>query len=147
MMQKALESVENRGQFMSDLFEWLTVESDTVMKCAEIQEETDNPFVQLVAEIIRGSSKTHIRILNLIHECLVKKAVSLRPEELGQMVELVQGYLENETRSTDTVQQVISSSRIFVIKQLLAYMLEDRSRNLKLLDQLEDFKKNLYPYL
>jgi len=26
MTQKALESVENRGQFMTDLFEWLSVE-------------------------------------------------------------------------------------------------------------------------
>lgn len=147
MTQKTLESVENRGQFMTDLFEWLSVESDTVMKCTEIQEKTDNPFVQLVAEIIRGSSRTHIRILNLIHECLAKKAVSLTPEELGQMWELVQGYLETETKSVDMARQAISSSRIFVIRQLLIYMLEDKSRNLKLLGQLEDFKKNLYPYL
>jgi hypothetical protein len=147
MTQKALESLEKREQFLSDLYEWLSVESDTVMKCSEIQEETDNPFVQLVAEIIRGNAKTHIRILNLIHECLTRKAVSLTPDELGQIWELAQGYMETESKSIAMAEQAISSSRIFIIKQLLAYMLEDKTRNLKLVGHLEDFKKRLYPYL
>ena len=147
MTQKALESLEKREQFLSDLYEWLSVESETVMKCSEIQEETDNPFVQLVAEIVRGNSKTHIRILNLIHECLTRKAVSLTPDELGQIWELVQGYMEIESRSIEMAEQAISSSRIFIIKQLLAYMLDDKNRNLKLVGQLEDFKKRMYPYL
>lgn len=147
MTQKALESLEKREQFLSDLYEWLSVESDTVMKCSEIQEETDNPFVQLVAEIIRGNAKTHIRILNLIHECLTRKAVSLTPDELGQIWELAQGYMELESKSIEMAEQAISSSRIFIIKQLLTYMLEDKTRNVKLVGHLEDFKKRLYPYL
>ena len=147
MTQKALESNENRAQFVTDLFDWLSAESNTVMKCSAIREESDNPLVRLFAEIIQGSSETHIRILNLIHECLTKKAVSLTPDELGQICDLTKGYLEIERKSVDMAKRAVGNSRVFVIQQLLTYMLEDESRNLKLLDQLEDFKRRMYPYL
>ena len=147
MTQKALESNENRAQFMTDLFDWLSGESDTVMKCSAIREGSDNPLVHLFAEIIQGSSETHIRILKLIHECLTKKALSLTPDELGQISDLTKGYLEMERKSVDMAERAIGSSRVFVIKQLLTYMLEDESRNRQLFNQLEDFKRRMYPYL
>jgi hypothetical protein len=147
MTQKALESAENREQFLADLYEWLSAESDTVMRCSEVQRETNNSLVRLVAEIIQGNSRTHIRILNLIHECLTKKAISLTPDELGQIWDLVVDHLELERKSVDMAERAVRISRIFVIKQLLTYMVEDKSRDLKLLNQLENFKRSLYPYL
>lgn len=78
---------------------------------------------------------------------MTKKAISLTPDELGQIWGLVKGYLESERKSVDMAEHAIGDSRIFIIKQLLAYMLEDESRNFKLLEQLDDFKRRMYPYL
>jgi len=147
MTQKALESNENRAQLMADLFDWLSGESDTVAKCSAIREESKNPLVRLFAEIIQGSSETHIRILKLIHESLTRKAISLTPDELGQISDLMKGYLATERKSVDMAQRAVESSRIFAIRQLLTYMLEDESRSEKLLNQLDDFKRRIYPYL
>lgn len=147
MTQKALESIEDTEQFLADLYEWQSAESDTLVKCFEIQKKTNNVLVNLVAEIIQRNSKTHIQVLNLIHEGLTKKAMPLTPDELGQIWDLVESYAETERKSKDMAEKVICNSRMFAIKQLFVYMVEDESRNLKFLNQLEDFKRRMYPCL
>ena len=147
MAKKSLESVENKEQFLNDLEEWLKVEAKTRKQCSEIQKRTDNALVRMVAEIIRRDSKTHIEVLNLIRESLTEKAISLTPDDLAQIWDLVDGHREFEQKSIEMADRALRNSRIFVIRHLLTYMLEDESKHLKLLNQLEDFKRNLYPYL
>ena len=56
------------------------------------------------------------------------------PDELAQINDLAKGYLESERKLLDAAERAIGNSRVFVIQQLLTYMLEDKSRNLKVLD-------------
>ncbi len=147
MARKSLESVENRQQFLADLDEWLKVEAKTRKQCKDIQKKTENPLIRMIAEIIRRDSKTHIEVLNLIRQTLTEKAISLTPDELAQIWDLLDGHREFERRSVEMAERALRDSRIFVIRHLLTYMLEDESKHLKLLNQLEDFKRKLYPYL
>ena len=147
MPRKSLESVENRERFLSDLEEWLKVEAATRKRCSEVQKKTENPLIQMVAEIIRRDSKTHIQVLKLIRESLTKQAISLTPEELAEIWDLLDGHREIEQQAVDMAQKALRDSRIFVIRHLLTYLLEDESKHLKLLNQLEDFKRKIYPYL
>lgn len=147
MPTKSLESVENREQFLADLDEWLKVEAETRKNCSKIQKSTKNPLVQLVAEIIRRDSKTHIEVLKLIRKSLTEKAVSLTPDELAEIWDLVEHHREIEQKSVNMAENAIRNSRLFVIRHLLTYMVEDEMKHLKLLNQLDDFKRNLYPYL
>ena len=147
MARKSLESVENREQFLADIDDWLKVEAKTRKQCSAIQKNTENPLVGMIAEIIRRDSKTHIDVLNLIRKSLTEKAISLTPEELEQIWDLVDGHREIEEKSVDMAERALRNSRIFAIRHLLTYMLEDESKHLKLLNQLEDFKRKLYPYL
>jgi hypothetical protein len=147
MPRKSLESVENREQFLSDLEDWLKVEAATRKRSAEVQKKTRNPLINMVAEIIRRDSKTHIEVLNLIKESLTKKAIALTPDELAEIWDLLDGHRELEQKSVDMAERALRDSRIFVIRHLLTYLLEDESKHLKLLNQLEDFKRKIYPYL
>ncbi len=147
MPTKSLESVENREQFLADLDEWLKVEAETRKNCSKIQKSTKNALVQLVAEIIRRDSKTHIEVLKLIRKSLTEKAVSLTPDELAEIWDLVDHHREIEQKSVNMAENAIRNSRLFVIRHLLTYMVEDEMKHLKLLNQLDDFKRNLYPYL
>ena len=146
MAQRALESVESGEQFLADLYEWHSAESDTVVKCFEIQKKTNDILVNLVAEIIQRNSKTHIQVLSLLHEESTKKAISPTPDELGRIWDLVESYEETERKSKDMAEKVICSDRIFAIKQLFVYMVEDESRNLTFLNQLKDFGRRLDPH-
>lgn len=145
--KKSLESVENKKQFLADLDEWLKVESATRKNCADIQKRTENPLIRMIAEIIRRDSKTHIQVLQLIRDSLTKQAISLTPDELAEIWDLLEGHLEIEQKSVDMAERAMRNSRIFVIRHLLTYLLEDESKHVKLLNQLEDFKRKLYPYL
>lgn len=147
MPKRSLESVENKEQFLADLDEWLTVEAVTRKKCSEVQKKTENPLIKMVAEIIRRDSKTHIQVLELIRDSLTKKAISLTPDELAEIWDLLDSHRDMEQKAVDMAEQALRNSRIFVIRHLLTYLLEDESKHLKLLNQLEDFKRQLYPYL
>ena len=147
MPRKSLESVENRDQFLSDLDEWLKVEAATRKSCSDVQKKTENPLVHMVAEIIRRDSKTHIEVLKLIKDNLTKQAISLTPDELADIWDLLDNHREMEQKSVDMAEKALRESRIFVIRHLLTYLLDDESKHLKLLNQLEDFKRQIYPYL
>ncbi len=147
MPRKSLESVEKKGRFLADLDKWQKMESTSARTCTEVQKRTENPLIKMVAEIIRRDSETHIEVLELIKNSLTKQALHLTPDELQEIWDLVDGYHKIEQKSVDIAQQAIRDSRLFAIRHLLTYLLEDEAKHLKLLNQLDDFKRNLFPYL
>jgi hypothetical protein len=121
MPKKSLESAEKKGRFLVDVDKWQKMESLSVKTCQEVQKRTENPLIKMIAEIIRRDSESHIEVLK-------------------------HGYHKIEQKSVEIAQEAIRDSRLFEIRYLLTYLLEDESKHLKLLDQLDDFKRNLFPY-
>ena len=146
MPRKSLESAEKKEQFLADLDKWQKMESLSLKTCAEVQRRTENPLIKMIAEIIRRDSKSHINVLNLIKDSLTKEAIHLTPDELEEIWDLVDGYHKIEQKSVEIAQEAIRDSRLFEIRYLLTYLLEDESKHLKLLNQLDDFKRSLFPY-
>ena len=146
MPKKSLESAERKEQFLADLDKWQKMESLSVKTCAEVQKKTKNTLIKTIAEIIRRDSESHIDVLKLIRDSLTKEALHLTPDELVEIWDLVDGYHKIEHKSVDIAQEAIRDSRLFEIRYLLTYLLEDESKHLKLLNQLDDFKRSLFPY-
>ncbi len=146
MPGKSLESAEKKDKFLADLDKWQKMEAVSAKTCAEVQKKTKNPLIKMIAEIIRRDSETHIDVLKLIKDSLTKEAIHLTPDELVEIWDLVDGYHKIEQKSVEIAQEAIRDSRLFEIRYLLTYLLEDESKHLKLLDQLDDFKRNLFPY-
>jgi hypothetical protein len=122
------------------------MESLSAKTCTEVKKRTDNTLIKMIAEIIRRDSESHIEVLNLIRHSLTKEALHLTPDELEEIWDLVEGYHKIEHKSVDIAQEAIRDSRLFEIRYLLTYLLEDESKHLKLLTQLDDFKRSLFPY-
>ena len=141
-----MESAEKKEQFLVDLDKWQKMESLSAKTCAEVKKRTDNALIKMIAEIIRRDSESHIEVLELIRESLTKEALHLTPDELAEIWDLMEGYHKIERKSVDIAQEAIRDSRLFEIRYLLTYLLEDESKHLKLLDQLDDFKRSLFPY-
>jgi len=146
MPKKSLESAERKEQFLADLDKWQKMESLSVKTCTEVQKKTKNTLIKTIAEIIRRDSESHIDVLKLIRDSLTKEALHLTPDELVDIWDLVDGYHKIEHKSVDIAQEAIRDSRLFEIRYLLTYLLEDESKHLKLLNQLDDFKRSLFPY-
>ena len=79
-------------------------------------------------------------------DSLEKQAFSLTPEELGDVWDLIEKHIAAEKETIELAEKARKNSRMFVHRYLLSYLNEDEQKHDHLLERLEDFKRNLYPY-
>ena len=137
---------EQTDELVGLLREWQTIERESVNTCAEIMEKTDNPLIRQFMEIIRNDSVQHHRVQQFLIDTLTKEAVKLSPEELAQVWDEITAHDEVERKTIELAKKAKEQCRFFVQKALLDYLITDEEKHDHLLQSLEDFKKNLYPY-
>ena len=137
---------ENPEELTSILKTWQGLETATIAHTTDIMERTKNPLIRLVMEIIRRDSEMHHRVQQVLLDSLEKQAFSLSPEELGDIWEMVEQHAEMEKATIELAEKARSNCRLFAQRHLLTYLIEDEKKHDRLLSQLEDFKRNIYPY-
>jgi rubrerythrin len=142
-MQNAAENLE---ELTATLRRWQELETATVAQTSAIIEKTQNPLIRLVMEIIRQDSAMHHRVQQVILDSLEKQAFTLTPEELGDVWELIEKHAEMEKETIALGEKARRNCRLFVQRHLLTYLIEDEQKHDRLLGQLEDFKRKIYPY-
>lgn len=125
---------------------WQDAENRTVAQTTAIIAKTENPLVKLVMDIIRHDSIMHNRVQQFIVDSLTVKAISLTPEELGQIWEMVEQHIAMERETIGYGEELTKLCKLFVQSHLIGYLLTDENKHEKMLTQLEDFKRKLYPY-
>ncbi|MCI4398509.1 MAG: hypothetical protein JHC34_06675 [Acidobacteria bacterium] len=143
MKQKAAENLE---ELVTTLKRWQEIETAAVAQTSAIMEKTKNPFIRLVMEIIRQDSAMHKRVQQVILDSLEKEAFSLTPEELADVWTLIEEHAEMEKETLVFAEKARRNCRLFAQRHLLTYLIEDEQKHDRLLAQLEDFKRNIYPY-
>ena len=143
MTQKA---VENLTELVSTLTRWQEIESAAIAQTTAVMEKTRNPLIRLVMEIIRQDSAMHRRVQQVILDSLEKEAFSLTPEELGDVWEMIEKHSSMEKETIALAEKARRNCRLFVQRHLLTYLIEDEQKHDRLLTQLEDFKRKIYPY-
>ncbi len=143
MAQKAAENLE---ELVALLKRWQDIEVQTVAQTTAVMEKTGNPLIRLVMEIIRQDSAMHKRVQQVILDSLEKQAISLTPEELGDVWDMIEKHAEMEKETIALAEKARKNCRLFAQRHLLTYLIEDEKKHDRLLGQLEDFKRNLYPY-
>lgn len=138
--------VEHGSDFEEGIQKWQKLEDITIESCDKILNATDNTIVKTVAGIIKADSHKHKEILDVITVALTG-TITLTPEELGDIAELIESHLKFEKESIELAEREIDESRHFVVRQLLSYLLMDEQKHFKLLNQLRDFQRRLYPYV
>ena len=142
-MSKAAENVE---ELIATLRRWQQIEEATVAHTSKIMEKTQNPLIRLVMEIIRQDSVMHEKVQQVILDGLEKEAFTLTPEELGEIWDLVEQHAQMERETIELAEKARRNCRLFVHRHLLSYLIEDERKHERLLSQLEDFKRRIYPY-
>jgi rubrerythrin len=143
MKEKAVENLE---ELKETLQRWQEIEIATVAHTTALLERTQNPLVRLVMEIIRQDSSMHNKVQQVILDSLEKQAFTLTPEELGDIWEMLEKHIEMEKETIALAEKARRNCRLFVQRNLLTYLGEDEQKHLRLLGQLEDFKRSMYPY-
>ena len=143
MQEKAVENLE---ELKATIGRWQEIEVASVAQTTQIMERTQNPLIRLVMEIIRQDSVMHKRVQQVILDSLEKEAFTLTPEELGDIWEMVEKHAEMEKETIALAEKARRNCRLFVQRHLLTYLIEDEQKHDRLLAQLEDFKRKIYPY-
>lgn len=139
-------AAEETEELTGLLRKWQDIEDHSVASTTHIIEKSRNPLIQLVMEIIRQDSVMHKKVQQFMIDSLEKEAVTLTPEELGEIWESVERHAELEKETIRLADQARKNCRLFVQRHLLTYLVEDEQLHDRLLGQLEDFKRKIYPY-
>ena len=91
----------------------------------------------------------HYHVQEWVAESLERKTVSLTPEELGEVWEMIERHIELEKKSVEIAEQTLASLKgkaMVVQAYLLNYLLEDERKHSDLLSSLDSIKIKMYPY-
>ena len=125
---------------------WQEIERQSIETCAELMERTDNALVRQIMEIIRNDSVQHHRVQQFIIDTMTKTPVSLKPEELAVIWDEIEKHDAVEKEVVELGKSLRDDCTFFVQRTLLDYLIYDEQKHDMLLEELEKFKKNLYPY-
>jgi ABC-type sulfate/molybdate transport systems ATPase subunit len=128
------------------LRKWLVIEDESIQQAAAILQVTKNPLIRLVMEILGQDSVMHKKVQQAILDSLEKEAFSLQIEELAGVWEMIEKHDEAEKEAVRLAEEARKNCPLVIQQQLLSYLIEDEKKHDRLLNNLEGFKKRLYPY-
>lgn len=137
---------ELNEKLVGDLKKWQVVEDNSVKSTTQIISKTKNPIIKIIMEIIRQDSAMHRRVQQLIIDSFEKEAISITPEELGEVWDMVDKHIELEKETIALAEEARKYRRSPVIRYLIDYLLTDERKHEDLLVQMEDIKGGMYPY-
>jgi hypothetical protein len=137
---------DNPAELTTVLKNWQALETATVAHTTAIIAKTKNPLIQLIMEIIRQDSQMHHRVQQVLLDSMERQAFTLTPDELADIWDMVEKHADMEKQTIDLAEMALKNCRLFVQRHLLTYLIEDEKKHDRLLGQLEDFKRNIYPY-
>jgi hypothetical protein len=144
-----MSTKEIQEKLVRDMKTWQKIEDASVASTGKIIEQTDNPLIRLVAEIIQLDSQMHHRVQQLIIDTFEKQAISLTPEEMGTVWESIENHIAIEKRMVGAVDETLSAlkgKKMLVQEYFLNYLRQDEQKHDELLSALDKIKKGMYPY-
>jgi rubrerythrin len=145
-MKMPTETTSQPQELTTILENWQALETATISHTTEVIAKTKNPLIRLLMEIIRQDSEMHYRVQQVLLDGIERQAFTLTPEELGDIWEMVEKHADMEKQTIELAEKALKNCRLFVQRHLLTYLIEDEKKHDRLLGQLEDFKRNIYPY-
>jgi hypothetical protein len=144
-----MQTKELQAKLATDMKAWQRIENASVASTGKVIEQTENPIIRLVMEIIQSDSQMHYRVQQFIADTLEKQPVALTPEEMSTVWEGIEKHIDLEKKMVSNVAEAIKlvNKRQMVVQEyLLSYLLEDEKKHDHLLEALDKIKKGMYPY-
>lgn len=140
---------EAQKEIIANMRKWQKIENASVASTGKVIEKTNNPIVRLVMEIIQRDSQMHYRVQDMIADSLESKAITLSPDELGEVWGMIEDHIALEKKTVDMAHEALAAmegKKMVVQEYLIHYLLEDENKHNHILNQLETIKKGMYPY-
>jgi hypothetical protein len=144
-----MSTKEIQEKIVANMKRWQKIEDASVASTGRVIEQTDNPIVRLVMEIIQRDSQMHYRVQEFIIDSLTSKTISLTPDEMAGVWEQIEDHikLEEETiRIAEETLETMKGKKMVVQEYLLNYLMIDEKKHNEVLNKLEAIQKGMYPY-
>jgi hypothetical protein len=140
---------ELQEAIIANMKRWQEIEDQSMASTSRIAEETENPIVQIIMDVIKRDSHMHHRVQGLIAESLGAKTITLTPEDLETVWEKIEAHIELEKETVRIAGESLAAlqgKKMVVQEYLLNYLLTDENKHNQILNTLETIKKGMYPY-
>lgn len=145
-MAEKIKGPEKIAMFVETLRNWQGLERHALEVTSKVIQDTDNAVIREVMEIIRNDSLQHHRVQQFLIDSFTKQALTLTPEELGKIWAAIEEHDRVEKKTISLAKELREQINFPVQRVLLDYLLADEEKHDKLLEQLEQVKKGMYPY-
>jgi len=137
------EAIANLLKVLKD---WQKIEDASVNNVSKILEQTDNPLIKLVMEIIKQDSVIHKKAQQLIIDHFEKETIAFNPDEMKKFWELVEEHEKIEKKTIELAKKSLDETNSPIVKYILTYLLTDEMKHDRLLEEIEKVKIGIYPY-
>lgn len=141
---------EAQERIVANMKRWQKVENASVASTGRIIEQTENPIVRLVMEIIQRDSQLHYRVQELIADSLERKALALSTDEVAAVWGMIEEHIKLEKQTIEiakaSLEAIGKSKGMLVQAYLLEYLLKDEEKHEAILANLGAIKSKMYPY-
>ena len=134
---------ERVANMINVLKEWQGIERESMNVTAGIMEDTQNPLIRILMEIIRHDSLMHHRVQQFLIDSVTTQNITLRREDVAEIWSRIEAHDEAERKTIELAKQLREQAWSPVHKQLLDYLLADEQKHDTLLVQLEEVKKGM----
>jgi hypothetical protein len=146
--EQLMSSKEVQEQIVANMRRWQHIENATIASTGKVMEKTENPIVRIVMEIVQRDSQMHYRVQELIADSLTSKTITLNPDELEKVWDLIEKHIQLERQTVGMAEEALAAlkgKKMVVQEYLLQYLLEDENKHNHILDSLGVIKKGMYP--
>jgi hypothetical protein len=127
--------------------EWQVLENETIGIAAELQKKSDNPFIQMIMEVIKRDSEKHKVMQQFVIDALSKEAVHLSPQELIPLAGVLEKHLNAEAKSMALANAcAVAESKNYFVDFVVDSLMEDEANHHHMLKTLDHIKGAVYPY-
>lgn len=130
-------------EMVSVLREWQGIERQSMSDTTEIMQETENPLIRLVMEIIRHDSVMHHRVQQFLIDSVTRENVTLTREEVAEIWSKIEAHDEMEKKTIAMAEKLRNNAWSPIHEQLLDYLLSDERKHDGMLQQLETIKRGM----
>ncbi|HHI02437.1 MAG: hypothetical protein DRP51_02635 [Candidatus Zixiibacteriota bacterium] len=144
-----MSTKETQEKIIDNMRRWQKIENASVASTGDVINKTDNPVIRLVMEIIQRDSQMHYRIQDIIADSLESGTISLSPDELGDVWDMIEKHIKLEEKTIELANEAkkaLEGKKMVVQEYLIDYLLIDEEKHNKILETLETIKKGMYPY-
>jgi hypothetical protein len=134
---------ERVNEMVELLRQWQRLERQAMSDTAEILEQTQNPLIRIIMEIILHDSHMHHHVQQFLIESLTTKDVPVSREDVAEIWEKIEAHDKQERKTIELATELKEKAWSPVHKQLLGYLLTDESKHDSLLVQLNEIKRDM----